>query len=280
MINFLKTYLSQGFLSGISVHDIDIVKTQNGLAHQDKKLVFYVFTKQYSQPALVIYASRQPQANSILEESIKSIELNQDCAPKILFKSYYQDILFVGLEYIIGQSLQLTKRSDLDLAFAWLQARYQTGQHNSIKSLAGFYEVLEKKFSAIGLSLDPTWRNKINQLANFNLPTIAQHGDWQDNNVFVSDKKLKIIDWDDYGFIDWPLFDFSTLYFKCWRKKVDANYLQGKKKEFFRAIALAEISDDVLRVFYELMNFLRKDKLHNKYERRQYYQALLKDLRK
>ena len=280
MINFLKTYLVKDFFPNIREKDIEIIKTQNGLAHPHKKLVFYVFKGQSAQPDLVIYASRYPQANDILEQSIKNIELNHDFSPKILFKSHYQDILFVGLEYIAGQSLDLNNHSHLDLAFDYLVKKYNNNKNNPSKSLSQYYQAIKEKFLATGQEVDPNWEKRISQVSDIKLPTISQHGDFQDNNLFVVEGQLKIVDWDDYGFIDWPLFDWLTLYLKCVRKKVDTSYLQNKQEEFLRVTGLSKSNQDVLVLFYELFNFLRKDKLHNKYERAKYYSNLLKNLKK
>ena len=272
MINFLKQYLAnKHFDNSLAPDQLDIIKTQNGTGHIKKKLVFYIFKHNEKSPAMVIYSARDKQVNHVLKQAVANNKIQEDFSPRFLFEDYHHDIYFAGFEFINSRKFDLQKKSDLDLVFEYLINQYKNN-NNPDKSITEFYQDIKKRFKKIGLDIDKLLGDKIDSLQDIKLPSIKQHGDLQDNNIFVVNHKLKIIDWDDYGMIDWPLFDFCTLYLKYQRKFGNDSFIEKYWTDFIK------IDKNTCFVFYYLYNFLRKDKLHNRFERKIHYKVLKKDL--
>ncbi|MFA6308020.1 MAG: hypothetical protein WCS88_00315 [Patescibacteria group bacterium] len=280
MINFLKTYLVDNYFDGLRQDDINIVKTQNGTGHLNKKIVFYVFDKNNKKPALVVYAARNKKVNDVLKNSINSNKKQDDLAPKILFEDYYNNIYFVGIEFIQGQKLNLNNKDDINLVFDYIIRQYKDNKNNEIKRLDVFYQDIKNKFFKIDIDINNLIEDKFSSFKDVKLPVIKQHGDLQDNNIFIVNGKLKIIDWDDYGFCDFPLFDFFTIYIKYKRKIAKDNFIENKLNDFYKLKNFEKINTEIYIIFYYLYDFLRKDKLHNKYERKKHYLELEKNIKK
>lgn len=100
----------------------------------------------------------------------------------------------------------------------------------------------------------------VNLLIDRHRAGLPQHGDFQDNNIFISDSKVTVIDWDDYGQISWPLFDFYTLYFKYLRKVGHDEFIDSQKRRFFEAVNAIE-NEEEAKMLYDRFDKERKSKL-------------------
>ncbi len=279
MINFLKKYIAKNYLDIQAESDqLSIIKTQNGLGQWDRKIVFYVMKKNLNHPSLVVYSARSQSANEVLINSISSLELNQQFGPKLLFKDYYQDIIFWGVEFLNGRKLNLENKVDMNLSWEYLM---QTFSQTDLlqKTLEDFYQELKKKFLQLGLNINSFLSPLPDNVGSLSLPIIPQHGDFQDNNLFIVDKRLKIIDWDDYGQINFPLFDFLTLALKYQRKIGKDKYIDEQFKKFYELAGVSGIDQKIILKLYYLYDFLRKDRLRFPVEKKQYLEILINKLK-
>lgn len=280
MINFLKEYLATNYFDNINKHNISIIKTQNGVGHAKKKVVFYIFKKNKKQPELVVYSARNKDFNNILEKSIEDTKVNKNFAPDVLFEDYHNAIFFVGLKFVGPHKFDLSNKKHVNLAFDYFTEEYNKNKKVNTKSIVELYQDVINNFSIINIDVTKLVGDKLDVLKDMRFPMIKQHGDFQDNNIFIVDGKLKIIDWDDYGFCQFPLFDVYTLYLKYIRKIGKDDFIKNKLEDFYKLGDFGEIKEDVYKVFYYLYDFLRKDRLHNKFERKKYYLELENKLKK
>lgn len=278
MIDFLKNYLVQKNIGGYSTLDaFDIIKTQNGEGHINKKAVFYVFKNKEARPFLVIYTARNKEVNYILEKSIEVMNTNSDFAPKIVFEDYYNGIFFAGVEFLEADKLSLENQTDLSIALDYLASNYKNTQSNTTKKIGDFYSDIREYFHKIDIDIEPLVGKYLNNFKDINLPVLKQHGDFQDNNLFVVSGRLKIIDWDNYGMIDFPFFDFLNLYLKCKRKKQNFEFVEKKWQEISEKY---DVDIKIFLLFYYLYDFLRKDAVHDKFGRAEYLVDLKNNLNK
>lgn len=275
MIDFFKKYLVENyFTEEVSLFDLSFVKTQNGLGYRNKKVVFYVFVKNNSIPSLVIYTVRDQEYSKILSEAITKMKQYDSFAPRVLFEGKDNNLYFAGVEYVGGNKFQLDNHQHWALLEQFLTE--QMNKKSGSKTLTEFYNQVRDLLIKAGLSDILSDKAEIPEIP---LPLIVQHGDFQDNNMFVVADKLKIIDWDDYGFIDWPLFDWLSLYLKYCRKFGEDEFIQNFWNKFITNFGLQAVPKKVLTDIYYFYDFLRKDRYHYLFERKNHLQALLNNLK-
>ncbi len=281
MIPAIRKYLARSNVDGIptNAQDITLVKTHNGSAHPNKKLVFIVYRPQEARPCAVVYSMRpgcDPVAVPAIAETMQGFGPE---APAVLSTGVTPEGPIAVVEWISDQRLDLNNQLERTSLLSWIQDRITAeSDTQKILSLIGYYDELRIHIESLGVIIPRQFHDRLMQRLQLHdnpLAAVPQHGDLQPNNIYHGTQGMRIIDWDDYGNIDFPLFDFFTLYIRCRKIASLRDWASAAWKSVAMLYKLDTNSLHLIKALYYLYDFWRKDAVHYASERPRYFQLSL-----
>jgi hypothetical protein len=277
MIPYFKNYLKSTSTLPVGTGDlstIDIFKIQNGEGHPQKKVVFPVIFNNDKNSKLIIYSARCKENNDTIINSTNNIVKNYPYSPQLYFVDYFEGIAFAGVENCFGDVVNLENQDDINLIFDFFKS---TKKQDPVP-LIDFYQEAIKLLLDKGLYMPDEIQSQINDLVgrDIKFPRIKQHGDFQPNNMFIMGDRLRIIDWDDYGKIDFPFFDAISIYLRI--KKINEKQADEFIGRFFKELRFNEFDIKPLVIIYEIFNYNRKYYLKDNFNKQNNFNLFLESL--
>lgn len=296
MINYLEKLILdnwENWVGGVKPKGLDFLKTHAGQATRNKKVGFFVFGKE--KPIIFIKTVRESGYNKIIEdgfEKLKSVykSLSDGSVPKPIYLGNYQGIVFSLETAIVGKQFHSCKKQkDLERFLDWFfkfqnsmakKERLSSDQSKYYvdRLVDGFLKLykLEKDSG----ELIEILASKTKEGAD-SLPLIIQHGDLTPDNVINDRGEIKVIDWDNFGKIDLPLFDL-LVFLQRWSGIRDVSFVDKYPaviEEYFKRFKIDKKALKLLLFCYYLLDFLRKKEALTDYDK-EYLKARLKEIKK
>lgn len=244
----------ENWVGGIKPKNLDFLKTHAGQATRNKKVGFFVFNN--DKPIIFVKTVRESKYNEVIESGFKKLkhiyrELSDGSAPKPIYIGNHQGIIFSLETAITGKQFHSCKKQkDLERFLDWF-FRFQRLMQN-------------KKELSIG-----------------GLPSIIQHGDLTPDNVINDRGEIRVIDWDNFGKIDMPLFDLLA-FLQRWSGIRDISFIHKYSDIIRKYLEEFKIDKKALKFLifnYYLLDFKRKEKVLTDYDKK-YLEARLKEVKK
>ena len=298
MINYLEKLILENWenwASGVKPKGLDFLKTHAGQAVRNKKVGFFVFAN--NKPIIFAKTIRENRYNKTIEsgfDRLKSIYkyLENESVPKPIYLGNHQGIAFSLETAILGKQFHSCKKQkDLKKFLEWFfefQRLMIQKKKISGSQLKKYIDELVKKFFDL-YELEKDLRELIKDLAEelkrnidaLSLPLIVQHGDLTPDNVLSDKGKIKVIDWDNFGKIDLPLFDL-LVFLQRWSGIRDVSFVDKYPaviEEYFKRFKIDKKALKLLLFCYYLLDFLRKKEALTDYDK-EYLKARLKEIQK
>lgn len=271
----------------------DFLKINAGQAVRNKKVGFFIF--KIKKPIFFVKTVRESKHNEIIKKSFeksKSIYryLNDGSVPKPFYFGNYQKIYFYIETALYGKQFHSCKtKKDLEEFLNWFfdfqRLMVKKGNGGSIK-LTEYIDNLVIKFCdlyEIEKELKELTKNIISKkdIDNLQIPLIPQHGDLTPDNVLSDKGKIRVIDWDNFGKINLPLFDL-LVFLQRWSNIRDISFLDKHSKLIEGYLEKFGIDKRCLKslVFsYYLLDFIRKKEELTDYDKK-YLKSRLKEIKK
>lgn len=256
---------------------LDFLKTHAGQAIRNKKVGFFVFNK--NKPVIFVKTVRKASYNKIIEDSFKKLKniykyLSNGSVPKPIYLGNHQGIVFSLEDAILGKQFHnCKKQKDLEKFLEWFfkfqRSMVQKEKINSNR-LKDYINKLVNKFLSL-YKLERDLKELIKYLAGelkkdidgLSLPLISQHGDLTPDNVLNDKGKIKIIDWDNFGKIELPLFDL-LVFLQRQRGARDVNFAPEYLaiiEKYLKEFAIDKRALRLLVFCYCLLDFIRKKEI-------------------
>ena len=272
------------WVEGNKPNHLDFLKIHAGQATRNKKVGFFVFNKQI--PIIFVKTIRESKDNMIIEEEFEKLKNaykknNERLAPKPIYLGEYQSMKFSLEEAVVGtQFHSFNKEKHLNLflnSFLDFQARMEKEKKLTKEELSHYLEKLSDGFIKLFKTEDYLTnliKNITKTLKNNNLsvmPLISQHGDLTPDNVLINNQReVKIIDWDNFGKIELPLFDL-LVFLQRWSGIRAVGFVNDYIKTIEDYLDKFNINKKSLKLLvfcYYLLDFIRKKKVLTDYDKK------------
>lgn len=291
MINYLENLILDNWnkwVNTVKPEKLDFLKIHVWHATRNKKVGFFVFAK--NEPIIFAKTIRESQHNKIIEDGfgrLKNIykKINDGSVPRPLYLGDYQGATFSLETAIIGKQFHSCKKQkDLEKFLKWffkfqrlMKQKKKLNIDSFVKKFLDLYES-EKNLRELIKELVSGLKRDIGVLS---LPSIIQHGDLTPDNVINDRGETKVIDWDNFGKIDLPLFDL-LVFLQRWSGIRDVSFIREYSAIIKKYLEEFDIDKRALKslVFcYYLLDFLRKKEILTDYDKK-YLEARLKEIKK
>lgn len=284
MTDFFKKIISEQIrkhgLRTDSELNLSFLKIQNGEGHLFKKVVFPVFINGDQAPSYAVYCARAPISNDTLRISVNHLAEHFEEAPEFFFEGSIHGLYYALVAYISYGRSSLANSIERSAMFE--RSLKKPRSTYTTVSLMSFAEGLSHVFAPYdALGADKHTSSLFRELKDYkdiHVPLVSQHGDFQESNIFFQNGRMLLIDWDDFGFTDFPLFDFFSLCDQARRRGVSDSELRERWIVAAKAIGLPVNLKSTLYRVYLMINFIRKERIRNIYLREQRLDNLYKSM--
>ncbi len=285
----------ENWIGGIKPKGLDFLKIHAGQAIRNKKVGFFAFYN--DKPVIFAKTVRESKYNKIIEDNFEKLEniykyLDNGSVPRPIYLGNYHGIVLSLETVILGKQFHSCKKQkDLKKFLKWffkfqrLMMQKEKINSNQLKDYVD--ELVSKFLNLYKLERDlkelikKISQNLKNDIGGLVLPLIAQHGDLTPDNVLNDKGKIKVIDWDNFGKIELPLFDL-LVFLQRWNDIRDVSFVPKYLaiiKEYLKEFDIDKRALKSLIFCYCLLDFIRKKQALTDYDKK-YLRARLKEIKK
>lgn len=283
----------KNWAGGIKPKGLDFLKIHAGQAARNKKVGFFVFNN--DKPVIFAKTVRESKYNKVIEDSFERLKniyknLSDESVPKPIHLGSYEGIDFSLETAIVGKQFHSCKKQkDLERFLRWFfefQERMMKKEKLTSSQLKYYVDRLVGGFLKL-YKLEKDQEELVEALASKakegakSLSLIAQHGDLTPDNIISDKGKIKVIDWDNFGKIDLPLFDL-LVFLQRWSGIRDVSFVYEYSAVIEGYCERFKIDKKALKLLlfcYYLLDFLRKKEVLTDYDKK-YLEARLKEIKK
>jgi hypothetical protein len=296
MVEYLKKFILDNWDEWFDTAkpvNLDFLKTHAGQAIRNKKVGFFVFN--HNKPIIFAKTVRDKKLNSIITDGFDKLKAINGClkdnsVPEAICCDHYQDTAFSLEGAINGKQFHSFKRpEDLKKFLEWF-FRFQQSMKNGkemngdrlqeyLASLVNDFiraYCLEDDLVSLINNIVGDLRQEINSLK---LPLVVQHGDLTPDNALIDNNQVKVIDWDNFGKINLPLFDL-LVFLQRWSAIRNIDFLvkyNSVIQKYFDEFSIDKKALKFLVFCYYLLDFLRKKEALTNHDK-EYLKERLKEI--
>jgi len=301
MIQYLEKLILDNWIDWIGdkkPEGLDFLKIHAGQATRNKKVGFFIFKD--NKPIFFIKTVRESRHNEIIKRSFEKSKniyryLNNRSVPKPIYFGDYQGVYFYLETVALGKQFHSCKaKKDLKIFLNWFfsfqKLMIEVGDKNKkdiniklidyidnlVNDFCGLYK-LEKNLKETIKDTSSMIKNSID---NLEIASISQHGDLTPDNVLSAKGEIEVIDWDNFGDINLPLFDL-LVFLQRWSGIRDISFIHKYSviiKKYLKEFNIDKQALKLLVFCYYLLDFIRKKEILTAYDRK-YLKARLREIK-